>query len=122
MQENKNNPTSTILTIVVGFLIVFLITKWNWALYVSITIGALGLISSTLAHYISTGWMKIGWLMGLIIPNILLSLVYFLILTPVAILSRIISKKDSLSLTNPKGSLFTERNKSFDKTSFEKPW
>ena len=122
MQENKNNPTSTILTIVVGFLIVFLITKWNWALYVSITIGALGLISSTLAHYISTGWMKIGWLMGLIIPNILLSLVYFLILTPVAILSRIISKKDSLSLTNPKGSLFTERNKSFDKNSFEKPW
>ena len=122
MDDNKNNPTSTILTIVVGFLIIYLITKSTWALYVSVSIGVLGLVSNTLARYINMGWMKIGWVLSLIIPNILLSVVYFLILTPIALLAKLFSKKDPLLLTNPKGTLFIEKNKSFEKSGFEKPW
>jgi hypothetical protein len=122
MTTKKNHPSVTILTIVTGFLLIYFITKGSWAIDVALVIGLLSLISETLASYIEKVWMKIGWLLSLIIPNILLTLVFFFILTPIALLAKLISKKDHLSLSNPAGSLFKEKSKGFDKASFENPW
>jgi hypothetical protein len=66
--------------------------------------------------------MKLSFVLSKIIPNILLSIVYFLCLVPIAFLSRLFAKKDVLILKNKSNSLFVNVNENFDKTFFEKPW
>jgi hypothetical protein len=66
--------------------------------------------------------MKLAWVLSLVIPNILLGLVFYLVVFPIAVLSKIFRRTDFLTLRNPTSTLFTESNKQFGKTSFEKPW
>ena len=66
--------------------------------------------------------MKLAWVMSLIVPNILLSIVFYLFLTPIALISRIFGEKDQLGLKNSKDTMFKNTNKKFEPTSFENPW
>lgn len=118
----KSNPTKTVLTITVGFLIVYAATQMKWALNVSIIIGLAGIFSSFLAEKIEWLWMKLAWILSLIVPNILLSLVFFVFLFPIAILARITGNKNLLQRKQPKDTVFKTRNVRFDAKSFENPW
>jgi len=112
----------TILTIVVGFLVVYIFTKWHWTLYVSLIVGVSSLFSGYLAQKIEFIWFKIAWLLSLLIPNILMTLIFYFFLTPIALLSKFFGDKNPLNLKNSENSLFKETNKSFSKDSFEKIW
>ena len=118
----KSNPSKTILVITVGFLVVFILTHGRWALYTSLIVGILGVLSNFIAEKIEFLWMKLSWLLSQIIPNILLTLVFYLFLTPIALISRIFGEKDQLILKNNKTSVFKENKKSFSPESFEKTW
>lgn len=123
MQEKgKANYAQTVLVIVLGFLVLHLVFEVDWALRVALIVGILGLLSNQLAKLIHVVWMKLTWLLSLIVPNILLSLVFFIVLTPIAWASRIFGEKNQLQLKNSNSTLFRETNKSFDKASFEKTW
>jgi hypothetical protein len=75
-----------------------------------------------LAKKIDYLWMKLTWVLSMIVPNVLLSVIFYLFLTPIALLSRIFGKKNQLTLKNTKDSLFKENTKKFEKSSFEKTW
>ncbi len=116
------NPTKTVLTIATGFLIIGLFTGNEVFYKIAAGVGILGLISSKLAYWIDFLWMKLAWVLSLIVPNILLSAVFFLVLFPVALLSRLFGESDPLWLKNRRDSFFKETNKTFDPESFENPW
>lgn len=122
MKMAKSDPAKTVLTITVGFLVLYLVTKIQWMLTVSVVIGLIGILSTYLSKQIEFLWMKLTWILGQIVPNILLSLIFYVFLFPVALLSRLFGKKNVLNLKNSDHSLFKEKNKDFDKASFEKPW
>lgn len=122
MQKIKSNPVKTMLTISVGFLVVFIITKLNWALLVALVVGLIGLFSTFLSKHIEFLWTKLAWLLGLIVPNILLSAIFYLFLFPIALLSKVFGKKDPFVLKNTTETVFVTSNKQFDENSFEKPW
>ena len=67
-------------------------------------------------------WEKLTILLSFIVPNILLSLIYFFILTPVAFLSKIFRAKTNFQLKNQSKSLFVSEEKVYNKESFENPW
>ncbi|HMO33411.1 MAG TPA: SxtJ family membrane protein [Lacibacter sp.] len=115
-------PIKTILVITIGFLVLYRLTGNTWMFYTAVIIGVLGLLSGTLARYIDTAWMGLARILGLIVPNILLSAVFFLLLTPIALLSRLFQKKDKLHLRNNSSSLFENHNRPFHPASFERPW
>jgi K+-transporting ATPase A subunit len=77
-KQINSNPVKTVLVITVGFLIIYMVTKWQWAIIVSIIIGMLGLLSEYLAKKIEFTWMKLTWILSLIVPNILLTIVFIL--------------------------------------------
>ena len=112
---------STILVISMGFLILYLVFAWQWAVLVSLIVGVVGVLSSYLSKKIEWVWMKIAQLLGYIIPNILLTLMFFLFLYPIALLSKLFSK-DPLMLSNKYETYFIDINKEVDKKSFEKTW
>ena len=66
--------------------------------------------------------MKLTWVLSFIVPNILLSLIFFVFLFPIAILAKISSKKNFLQLKNSGNSTWIEETKIFDTKSMENPW
>lgn len=122
MKNYKSEPVKTCLTIAMGFLVVFLATKLNWALYVALIVGLTGMFSTFLSQKIDFLWMKLAGVLSLIVPNILLGAVFYLFLFPISLLARLFRKDDPLMLKNKVDSTFTTENKAFSKGSFEKPW
>ncbi len=122
MQEIKSNPARTVLTISTGFLLLYLITKWEWPLYLATVVGVLGVVSTYASQKIEWVWIQIAWILSLIVPKIVLSLIFFCLLFPIALLSKLFRKSDLLLLKNTEESTFKDGQKEFDKSSFEKIW
>jgi ABC-type dipeptide/oligopeptide/nickel transport system permease subunit len=122
MKNFKSEPVKTCLTIAMGFVVVYLISKWNGALLISLIVGGIGMFSAYLAKQIDFLWMKLTWVLSLIIPNILLGAVFYLFLLPISVLAKIFGKKDPLLLRNSQSSTYVTSNKVFTKAHFEKPW
>jgi hypothetical protein len=120
--ENKLKAKSTILVIVVGFIIIYAYSKNFNFLKVSIIIGLLGVIFDKASLFINKIWFKISFILSLIIPNILLGSIFYLILFPIALLSRLFGNKDPLNLKNSLKTLFINKNTNFKAKSFEQPW
>lgn len=118
----KSDPRQTILVITLGMIVVYLAFQAKWAINTALAVGVLGLLSDTLAAKIDWLWMKLTWVLSMIVPNILLSVVFYVFLTPIAIFSRIFGDKNPLSIRNTASTLFKDHGKPFDKASFEKPW
>lgn len=66
--------------------------------------------------------MKLAHIMSFVFPPILLGLIYLLVLTPIALLSRWWRKDGTLILKNTSLTKFKEVNRVFDPKTFEKMW
>jgi len=122
MEKNKDNSIKTVLVISVGFSIMYVLFDYKWSLNTAIIIGVLGIISNNISNAIDYLWLKLAKVLSFIVPNILLSLVFYLILFPIATLSRIFGNKNALQLKNSTDSLWLIRNNQIEKASFEKMW
>ena len=119
---NYKQNLQTILIITVGFVALYIYFRIDIYLYISLVIGLIGIVSDYLTDKVVWVWNKISWLLSKIVPNILLSIIFYLILYPISILSKIFGEKDTLNLKNTKNTLFIETNKEFNKIDFEKPY
>ena len=87
----------------VVFLIIALFPLINdgnirlWSLFVSLAFLVLGLINSKFLSPLNKIWFKFGLFLGKIISPIVMGLIFFLVVTPIGILMRIL-KKDLLNL------------------------
>tara|TARA_R100001143_G_C3360893_1_gene135511 strand:- start:12509 stop:12877 length:369 start_codon:yes stop_codon:yes gene_type:complete len=122
MRKLNFDPTKTVLTITVGFLIVYLITSWNWAIITSVIVGIIGLFSKKLSEVINTLWMKLTMVLSYIIPNVIMAIIYYVILVPIALLSRITSRNDNMHLKDRGESTYVDINRKIDADSLEKMW
>ena len=112
----------TILVIVSGLLVIALIFKVNWLITVAMAIGVVSVFIPVAAKGIEWFWLKLAFALGWVNSRILLSLVYFLFLLPIAWLSRLFTK-DPLALRKQKTStLFIERNHLYTKKDLENIW
>ena len=118
----KSNPAKTVLTIVVGFVFLYLVTQMKWCLTVAFLVGLVGIASDFLAKQIEWVWMKLALVLSYIVPNIVLTLIFYVFLFPIAVLNKIFGKKDPMNLKNTATSLFKTNPKTFDKAYFEKHW
>lgn len=114
-----SNPFKTVLTIGIGFSVLFVITEIKYLLWIGIAVGVLGLISTFLAVWIEKLWMLLGQLLGNVVPVIILTLIFFFFLFPIALLSRLFGRKDSLYLKGNYKSTFIENQRTFEAADFE---
>lgn len=122
MLKTKIDPIKTILIIVLGLIILYLKFQIDSILYIALFICIGGVISQKLREAINFIWMKLAWVLSLIIPKIILSIIFYLILFPIALLSRLFGSKNGIVLKNEQNSFFKEVNKKFKREVFEKPW
>lgn len=81
-------------------------------------LGSLTLSSETLGKEIYTGWMSVALVIGTVVSTVALGIVYYLILTPMAVTARLMGR-DALRLKKPEASsYFTPMAIPADKTYF----
>lgn len=112
----------TILTIVVGFVVLSEFFHSKNLTILAILIGVLTLISSFIGAKIEWLWEKIGSLLGKIVPNLLLSIIFYFFLFPLSIIKLLTSKGNPLFLKNTEKSYFEKTDKVFSKSDLEKMW
>lgn len=122
MKNQKTNPLQTVLTICIGFLVLYFVTKNQMFVKIATVIGVLGLSSNFLASKIDFLWMKLAQILGAIFPKIILALVFYVILLPISKISKLFNRKDNLFLGKNHTTTFVTSHKQFTKESFEKPF
>lgn len=120
MNKQENN-SKTILAIVVGFLALSLILKVNVLLYIALGIGGLAALSSTLEGLIVIVWNKIALTLGWFMSRVVLTLVFFIFLTPLALLKKLVSSKDPLQIKET-SSTYVDRSITYSKKDLENIW
>ena len=98
----SSNRNFGIVFFVVFLLVSFypLINEENiryWSLYISLIFLILGLINSKILSPLNRIWFKFGIFLGKIISPIVMGIIFFLVVTPIGLLMRIL-KKDLLNL------------------------
>ena len=122
MAPIKSDPQKTAIIIVAGLLTVHLVTKNNGFLYVAVVISIFTAMSARVAFFIEKIWFYFAEILGSIIPKIMLALIFFVFLTPIAIFRKVISKNNFLQLKNRQNSLWIERKIDFSALDMDKPW
>jgi hypothetical protein len=117
----REKELESILAIMTGFLVIYFFTKWDPSLIISIVFGLTGITSKYLSSKISLLWLKSGHWIGFIVSKILLTLIFFFILFPLSLISKIF-RRDPLMLSGDYESYFVNRDEKFKKNSFEKTW
>jgi hypothetical protein len=124
-KPNREKDIETILTICVFLVIFFFIGKQHhkYFLTLSVILGLIGMFSKYLTAKISWAWWKLSELMGAVMSRVILSIVFFVFLVPIAWLSRLFSKKDNLQLKRTtRDSYYTIRNHLFEAKDLENGW
>jgi len=122
MNTKTTNPKKTVLILCVGLMILYFIARSDWLWMAALALGLTGLFSAGASARVDDLWMKLSGLLGRVVTGILLCVVFFFLLLPVALLSRRFGRRDPLNLNNKPGSNFHDCNRSFERISFEKPW
>lgn len=118
---DRSKAYENVLALVFGLL---LLAYFHNPLWLPIAIGLVlaTLISPWLARAVAWLWLKLALSIGFVVSRILLGIVFFLILTPMALFQRLL-KKNPLQLEPPAtGSAFIERPHQFTGSDLERPW
>jgi hypothetical protein len=120
----KDQSRDTGMAMVLLVLIVFLSRKREGWLFVAMGLHVLNMIVPQIFRPVAVVWLGISDILGAIIPKVLLGIVFFLVVTPFAIIRRMLGK-DSLKLRAFKAgadSVMLERNHIFIGRDLEKPY
>ena len=96
----KSNPSLTLLTIVFGLLSFNYFFDNKNIFILSIILSGLGVFSLKISLIIEKIWFKTSFFLSQFIPNILLFAIFFLILTPIAGLSKLFNAKSDFTSKN----------------------
>ena len=91
---------------IVFFVVFLIIGLWplinngdirNWSVIISATFLVLGLLNSKVLTPLNKTWFRFGIFLGNFIAPIVMAIIYFLVVTPIGILMKIV-KKDLINL------------------------
>ncbi|MCP9767457.1 hypothetical protein EGI22_06005 [Lacihabitans sp. LS3-19] len=129
----NSDKYQSLLVIVVGFLVLYFIFQKNYDwrvfefkriyfIYAALGVGVLSLMFDSVGDWILKGWMKIAEVLGFINTRIIMSLVFFVFLTPFALLQKLFSRSNFLSLKDSEDSVFHTRDHQYKPEDFDNIW
>ena len=81
-----------------------------WSLILSLVFLILGLLNSKILYPLNKIWFKFGLLLGKLVSPLIMAIIFFLVVTPIGILMRVLNK-DLLNLKfNKNKSYWIEKN------------
>lgn len=120
--DMKWQTKHTSLTVIaIGFGALYLFFRKEWML-VPVGTVFIGFLIGPVGEYIHLAWMMIAKVLGYINSRILLTVSFFLILTPVAVVARMMKKTNFRISADKADSLFITRNHLYSKKDLAQPW
>jgi polyferredoxin len=120
----KAQSRDTGMAMVLLLLILFISRKREWFLYGAIGLQVLNMIVPQIFRPVAMVWLAFSELLGTVSSKILLSIVFFGVVTPVGFLRRLFGK-DSLKLREFKASeesVLVVRNHKYSAADLERPY
>lgn len=119
--SNRAKELETVVVIMTGLLVFWLIYKVKVLVTIAILIGIIGAFIPSIAKWIHWAWYKLAEGLGFVMSKVLLSLVFFLFLFPIAFFYKIFSK-DTLQLKKKKDTYWTQRDHKYAAKDLEQSW
>ena len=114
-------PYQIILVLVLGVVAFGFFLKQDWLLYTGLGIGLAASLSAWAAKWIALGWMELGKALGWVNGKILLSVVFFIFLVPIALIYKL-TRKNPLNLKDQADSLFKSRDHQYVAKDLKDSW
>lgn len=125
-KATREKELETTLTLCIALVVLFFFTKKQHAYYLTLCVilGLIGMFSKFLTSKISWAWLKLGELMGAVMSKVILTIVFFIFLFPIALLARIFSKNNNnLQLKKTEdNTYYFIRNHKFQSKDLENVW
>ena len=124
---SKTKIYEALLVISTAFLVIYLYGLLRHGeskelfIYVACGIGLSGIIIKPLGKLIAQAWYKLADLLSLLMSKVIMSLVFVLVLVPVALLYRL-SKKDRLGLNRKNKSRWIGREHRYTSDDLKNIW
>jgi predicted membrane protein len=121
--HDRKKELETLLVLAIATLVFHVVLHIELLIYVALGLLIIGLIFKRLASRITKVWLKLAHSLGTFNSKVLLTIVFYLVLTPIAIVYKLFTKnplrlKRDVSLE----SYYVSREHSFSKEDFEKMW
>jgi hypothetical protein len=113
----KEKNLETFLVLVLALVVIGYLSNRPLFYLISIGLGAVGLFIPFLASWITFLWLSFSEILGGVMSKILLSIVFFIVLFPVALLKKIFTKKKKMESSN-----WTDRNHTYTAKDLQNPW
>ena len=104
-----------------GFCLIGYAINVYLMIWIALGVGAVSFLIPWVGKKVVAGWMLFSQAIGYVMSRVLLTIVFFLVLFPVALIYRI-SNKDSLDMKSGKGPIFKTRNHTYTAADLENPW
>lgn len=124
----KQSPEAIVLGLVSGLVAIYFLIQWKWEenlialIYAAGIIGLLSAVSKVIAKLVAQGWMFLGHVMGKVVGSVLLTVVYFFILTPISLLQKMFSGKGKFKSDTSIKSVWLKRKHQFSRSDLEELW
>ena len=121
--DSREKDLETIAVLAAASLVFYFIFKKDGFILAAFLLLFTGLFFKGAASEISALWLKFAELLGAFNTRLILGLVYFLVLTPIAVLFRLLTRKHANSPRSASdNSYFTVREHTFIAADLEKMW
>jgi hypothetical protein len=120
---NRLESIKTITVLAIAFLIAHLIFGARWLLWTALLLLVGGAFESRITTAMARYWMQLASFLGRINSKVILTLMFFVVLTPIAFLYRLFNReKVDHFLRNRRDSYFDDIQKTYGHEDFEKLW
>ncbi|TNE59170.1 MAG: hypothetical protein EP344_09130 [Bacteroidetes bacterium] len=121
--QDRLKAVETALVIVTGLLALYFWVGNPWLLYAALAIGVIGVFFPWLAGKVHAGWMLLAQALGWFNGRVLLSVVFYVFLTPIAFLAkRLGSAYFDLNRKGEGESYYTDRDHTYESEDLENTW
>jgi hypothetical protein len=114
--------SEAMLAITTGLVVIGLFLDREALVMAGAITGGIGLLLPPLARLITKGWFWLSEKMGWVMSRVILSAVFFLFLTPIALLRKVTSGSKALALKRTTGGHWVTRDHTYSPADLEKPW
>ncbi len=119
---NRKTVLETLVVLALAALLFHLWLGHRWLLYLAVALLVLALIPNPLATLITKGWLKFSELIGAVMSRVVMTLIFFLFLTPIAFFYRLFNRAAADHFRKKRDTYWRAAEEKFTKESFEKPW
>jgi hypothetical protein len=121
LKVTKYKELEANLVIAIALVVIFLLNGSYTFLYVAVGVGVAGALIKPLGSIVARLWYSLAELLGGVVSKIILSLVFFVFLLPLAFIFRMV-KKDPLQLKKPVQGSWKIRDHLYCDKDLEETW